>query len=664
MTAMTASEPTAQDQLNGLVLRARRLGSDESLVVHGGGNTSSKLVEADHLGRRRTVLRVKASGSDLARVEPEDFPGLLLDHLLSLQARAEMTDGEMTAFLQHCLAAPTTRRPSIETLLHAFLPAPHVDHVHADAICALTNAPDAESLVCQALGDDVVLIPWMRPGFALAKRAGQAARSARAIVLAHHGLVTWGATGDESLHLTLELVRAAEAFLAGQGTGRPGTLQPDLPAHEAEDLLLALRGRLSRSERQILQLRAGSRQVSDRGDVDELAQAGPATADHVLRIGLRAAVVREAESVEPVLDEFEDGYRAYWSANRSRNPAATMRDPSPRVVVVPGLGVLAGGSDERSARVVADCAWHTLHVAATVKDAFGTVDRLSDADLFDIDYWPLELAKLSPVPRRDLHGMVVLVTGAASGIGRDTAVHLAGLGAHLAVADLDAAGLEATAEMIAASGGTPVVTAGDLTSSTVVDKLVSSTIRRFGGIDGAVSNVGIATTGTLETLSVQEWRRCLDVNATSHFLLTKRLLPVLRRQGIGGSLVYVVSKNALAPGAGFGAYSAAKAALLQLARIAAIEGGADGIRANIVNPDAVFHGSRLWSPELRASRAAEHGVAPEDLERFYAERNLLHRTVSGTDVAAAAAFLLSDRSSRTTGTIVAVDGGVAPAFPR
>jgi len=304
-------------------------------------------------------------------------------------------------------------------------------------------------------------------------------------------------------------------------------------------------------------------------------------------------------------------------------------------------------------------------VAADVADAFGRMDPLSESDLFDVDYWPLELAKLGRVQPRELEGHIYLVTGAASGIGRDVATDLSERGAHLVLADLDAEGLDRTASGLNdASQGEPELVVGDLCDETVVDAAVAAAIRRFGGIDGAVSNAGIAAPGALHELSAQDWRRSLEVNATSHFLLTKRLLLALRTQRIGGSIVYVASKNAFAPGADFGAYSAAKAAQVQLARMAAIEGGPHGIRSNVVNPDAIFDGSGLWSEGLRAARADAHGVAVDDLEDFYAGRNLLGAKVTGGNVAEAVAFLLGDRAARTTGCVITVDGGVVGGFPR
>jgi NAD(P)-dependent dehydrogenase (short-subunit alcohol dehydrogenase family) len=354
-----------------------------------------------------------------------------------------------------------------------------------------------------------------------------------------------------------------------------------------------------------------------------------------------------------------------WDRNHGRAPSGTtLRDIRPVVALVPGLGTVTAAADERGARMVAEVAARSHAVAATVVEAFGEASPLGDADLFDLEYWPLELAKLSSATGRDLESRVYVVTGAASGIGRDVSLALAALGAHVALADLDVAGLAATESAIVSGGGAAFAVRSDVTREADVDRLVRETILRWGGLDGVVSNAGIAVTGRIEALSLDDWSRSLAVNATSHFLLVRRALAAFGAQGIGGSIVFVASKNAFSPGESFGAYSVAKAAEVQLARIVAIEGGRLGVRANVVSPDAVFGGSHLWDGGLREERAAAHGVAPDRLESFYAGRSLLGIQVRGSDVAEAVAYCLSDRSSRMTGCVLTVDAGVAAAFPR
>ncbi|MEK6225051.1 MAG: SDR family oxidoreductase [Chloroflexota bacterium] len=651
--------------LASLIETAHRIGADRKLVLYGGGNISAKTAELDHLGRERPVLVIKGSGADMRTIEAGGFSRLYLDDLLTLRSRDQMSDAEMTAFFMRALVDPRSGRPSIETLLHAFRPSTFVYHVHADAICALTNASEGAWRVAEALGADIPVLPYVRPGFDLAKEVSEI--EGDAAVLSHHGLVTWSDDPRACMERTLELTNRAETFLR-ERKGEKGIRGPavaPLDHDQTERLLLTLRRRLSRKGNRILALEPHGRPISDRPDVDRVASAGPATADHLLRTRPWTAVIRTADEVDAVIDGLERQYDDFVSRHSDRIPPDTgRRDATPAVVLVPGLGLIAAGIDARSARSTAEVAMHTHGVAADVLDAFGEVESLPERDIFDIEYWPLELAKLRPTPASDLAGRVVIVTGGGSGIGRDTAVALARAGAHLAVCDRDAVGLDGAAEQIREVGHDPVVVTGDISEPDVVDRLVRETILEFGGVDGLVSNAGVAVAGRLVDLALVDWERSLAVNATSHFLLVRRILPVLERQGLGGSLVFVASKNAFSPGEGFGAYSVAKAAEVQLARMVAIEAGRSGVRANVVSPDAVFEGSKLWDETLRAERAKAHGVPVDQLERFYADRSLLGRAVRTSDVAEAVAFCLSDRSSRMTGCVITVDAGVAAAFPR
>jgi rhamnose utilization protein RhaD (predicted bifunctional aldolase and dehydrogenase) len=463
-------------ELQRLVNRSRLIGADPTLVVHGGGNTSSKIVETDHLGRERVVLRVKGSGTDLKTIGADGFPGLFLDELLPLRERAAMTDEEMVAYLAHCMVEPGSRRPSIETLLHAFLPARHVDHVHADAICALTNTPDAERHVREALGPDVALVPYIRPGFDLSRQVADLA-GARAVVLDKHGLVTWGDNHEESYGTTLDLVARAEAYLTERERHHEA-YAPDLDAATTEALLLELRGLLSRDGARVLNVYRGQRALADRADVDLVATSARATPDHVLRIGARSLVVRDAEAVAEAVGAFEEQYRAYFARHRHRLPDGMgMLSPLPRVVLVPGLGCIAAGADARTARVNAEIAARSHLVTARVLDAFGETAWLNEQDVFDFDYWPLELAKLkSAPPPRDFSGQVAIVTGAESALGAAVADRLAQDGAHLVLAG----GAAAELDRVAASVVGPAV-------RVVGDDPVGIAIAEFGGVDVLVA---------------------------------------------------------------------------------------------------------------------------------------------------------------------------------
>jgi rhamnose utilization protein RhaD (predicted bifunctional aldolase and dehydrogenase)/NAD(P)-dependent dehydrogenase (short-subunit alcohol dehydrogenase family) len=585
-----------------------------------------------------------------------------------LRDRGDLSDEEMTDLVARALLDPGARRPSIETLLHAFLPFRHIDHVHADAICALTNHADGPGAVREVLGDGFAYVDWLRPGFRLSTIVADL-EYRDGVVLAHHGLITWGEDSDSCLRSTRAAVDTARAYFDGR-VPTPDFRHDDIPEDELDRLLLHLRGALSRTGRRVLRVEPALRSVADRPDVADIVAAGSSSADHMLRAKPWSAVVpdpTDPAGVRAAVDGYADRYTEYVERHRELMPAGGKpHDPMPKVILVPGVGAITTGGDLRDARTVAEIAVHTHTVAATVTDGFGRAEPLPEREIFGFDYWPMELYKLAlrPAPPA-FSGTIVAVTGAASGIGRGIALRLGALGASLVLADLDETGLREVADRIAASGAAaPAIAVGDQSREEVTTATVRAAVRTFGGLDGVVLNAGIAVSGTLDTLDPDRWRRTLDINLTGAFLLTQAAIRAFNEQGCGGSLVYVASKNAFGPGAGFGAYSASKAGMIQLMRIAAMEGGAAGIRANAVNPDAVFDNSRLWDGGIREERAAAHGIDPSELQSFYAARNLLHREVTTTDVANAVAFLLSEESSRTTGAVLPVDGGVAAAFPR
>jgi rhamnulose-1-phosphate aldolase/alcohol dehydrogenase len=676
------SPPAAEDALDACVRYSRMVGADTSLVLRGGGNTSVKVDEADVLGRPLRVLRVKGSGSDLASIRRADFAGVRLDDVLPLFDRDDMSDEEMVAYLARCLTEPTSPRPSIETLLHAFIPAASVFHSHADAVLALVNTPDPDGACEAAFGGRVLRIPYRRPGFLLSKEVGAAVRArpdALGLILLNHGAVTWGATAEEAYARHLELVALAKAHVDARRTEPVFTAEPrfrldeDARRRVAAALAPAIRGALSREKHVVARYTDASEVLDFVGSERARAAsaAGAATPDHILttrRLPLWVDVDDQsdvdgiARAAGAALERWRADYLAYVERWRTDEPTL---EAAPRIVLVPGIGMWTVGRTPKLAALARDIYLHTIGIMAGA-EAMGGYRSLPEGEGFRAEYWPLELYKLTLAPPdRDLAGRVALVTGAANGLGRAIALRLAAAGAQVIATDVDAAGIEAVAAAIVEREGAGAALACplDVTRPEAVEAAMERACLEYGGVDVIVSNAGIAHCAPIEQLELADWERSLAVNATGHFLVTRAALRHFRRQGTGGSIVFVATKNVTAPGKDFAAYSASKAAEAQLARVAAIEGGPLGVRVNMVNPDAIFGGSHLWDG-IREQRAAAYGVDPDKLETVYRGRTLLGIEVRAEDVAEAVLFLASDRSSRTTGTMLPVDGGVREAFVR
>jgi rhamnulose-1-phosphate aldolase/alcohol dehydrogenase len=661
---MTSNPLLTAVELSELILRTKEIGSDQSLVVFGGGNTSAKGdVVID--GQTRRVMWIKASGGDMATATAQTFAPLDLDVLESLKKFEDLTDEQMVEMVSKSIMLPGAPRPSIETLLHGFMPFKHIDHVHSDAICALTNHPQGREATMEALGEEWAYVDWIRSGFPLSKIVEKLG-DYRGVVLAHHGVITWAETSEECLQETLAVVKKANDFIEARSVA---PILRTVAEVNSTDVVPRVRGQLSRTKHKVVRVDKRFLEISNREDLKEVVAAGVSSADHMLRIRPFSLVLEDlSESgIKSAFDEYSAHYDEYTARNIALLPEGfDLLDSVPRVAIIPGLGAITSGDNLAEARMVADIALHTHTVASKVIDSFGVGEPMPDSEIFRFEYWPMELYKLSlkPGPKK-FSARVFIVTGAASGIGLGVSRHLASLGACLVLADLNAAKLQEVSHLITKEYGTDLVSiTGDQSDPDVVASTVALAIRTFGGLDGIVANAGIAVTDSLVDLDFDRWKKVLEVNLDSAFLLTKGALHLLQNQGMGGSLVFNASKNAFAPGAGFGAYSVTKAGMIQLMRIAAIEAGAFGIRSNAVNPDAIFDNSGLWNDGIREERAASHGVSPHQLEDFYAQRNILKRNVRSEDVARAIEFLLSDDSSRTTGSVIPVDGGVVGGFPR
>jgi rhamnulose-1-phosphate aldolase/alcohol dehydrogenase len=685
-----AAEAPVQTVLDEVVYRSNLLGADRSLANRGGGNTSAKGVSVDHAGRDTRTLWVKGSGTDLASITASGFAALRLDEVLPLRGRDAMDDAEMVAYLVRSGLRPDQPRPSIETLLHAFIPAAHVDHTHPDAVIALTSSPDGRRLAAEAFGGEAVWLDYQRPGFAMSKRIAELLEespAARAVLLEKHGLVTWGELSEDAYRATLEFVSRSADALARAGDGRFGLggwkVRPTSD-EEAERLLVAalpaIRGELlADATGVILEVDRSSEAVAfaSSARAPEVSQVGAPCPDHLINTKHKPLVVDfdpETGSAEELVDrlrarvpEYEGWYRDYYEGNLTEESRPYPIDPAgPRVVLLPGIGIVTGGADAAKARFSRELYERAIAVESAA-DAAGGFRSLSEAEAFAIEYWPLERYKLAQLPQpSELSGRVALVTGGASGIGRATARRLAALGAHVAVADLNAEGAEAVAEELREQHGErrALGLQADVTSEEAVQEIVRRVVLAYGGLDVLVCSAGIATSAPVTETTLADWEKSYAVLARGYFLAAREAFRVLIEQGRGGSIVFVGSKNALVAGANAAAYSSAKAASLHLARCLAEEGGGHGIRVNTVNPDAVIEGSAIWSSEWKAERASTYGLSEDELPGFYRGRTVLGVNVYPEDVAEAIVFFAGSRSGKSTGNVINVDGGVSAAYPR
>ena len=652
------------DDLGLCVYASRLLGADSTLVLSGGGNSSVKTTERDVFGDEVDVLHVKGSGWDMGSIERAGFAPLRLDPVARLATLPELSDARMANELKAASLDASAPAPSVESILHATLPYRFVLHTHADAVLALTNTPDGEALAREVYGDEVVVVPYVMPGFVLARLCAErfpAERHAGTVgmVLLNHGLFTFADDARTAYETHIDLVARALARVEAAG-GAGGAGQAARAAATAADppgddrgtaamrAVAELRRAISSAAGHPMILRRSTgeaaRRYAARDDLDTVAQVGPATPDHVLRTKRVPLLGRDVGA-------YVAAYQAYVDRHRDRlgdRPLVPV-DPAPRVVVDPALGVLAAGRRVKDATAALEITEHTMWVVERAV-ALGGYRTPSEADIFDVEYWELEQAKLGRQPEpAPLTGRIALVTGTASGIGRACARELLDQGA--AVVGVD---LSPTVDEVAGPGEDGYVgVQGDASDPTLIAQAVAVAVGAFGGLDLLVLNAGVfPQPARVADLDDGDWAHTLDVNAGAAARALRAAHPYLRLAPGGASVVVVGSKNVPAPGTGAGAYSASKAALTQLARVTALEWGQDRIRVNVVHPDAVFD-TGLWNDALVAQRAAGYGLSPEE----YRTRNVLGAEVASTDVARLVVALCGPAFARTTGAQVPVDGG-------
>jgi rhamnose utilization protein RhaD (predicted bifunctional aldolase and dehydrogenase)/NAD(P)-dependent dehydrogenase (short-subunit alcohol dehydrogenase family) len=651
------------------VYTSRLLGQDPKLVLHGGGNTSVKTRMRDMLGEEVEVLCVKGSGSDMASIEPAGLPAVRLQPLRALlRSRDALSDQDMVSFQRANLLDPMAPNPSVETLLHALVPHKYVDHTHSTAILSLVDQPDGEAICAEVYDGRMGIVPYVMPGFALAKKAAdvfEAAPTVEGLILHKHGIFTFGASAREAYERMIEMVSMAEARLA---RGRRNVFATAaLPQTFASVATVApiIRGACSQEDatiqgayyRLILEFRTDAAILNfvNGADLARYSQAGVVTPDHTIRTKNWPLVTVAPEhgksesfkqSVTAAVQDFVSHYRAYFARNNARfNGGKKTLDPLPRVVLVPGLGLFGLGRSKQDARIAADLAQSAIETV-TDAEAIGRFESISEADMFDMEYWSLEQAKLGKQTEKPLAGQIAAVTGAGGAIGSAIAKAFAAAGAEVALLDID----EAVARDKAATiGGSATAVACDVTDAASVVKAFDHVVTTFGGLDIAISNAGAAWQGRIGDVDEAILRESFELNFYGHQRVAQAAVKIMLAQGTGGCLLFNVSKQAVNPGPDFGPYGLPKAATLLLVRQYALEYGADGIRANAVNADRVRSG--LLTDDFIAERAKARGVSSKD----YMSGNLLRREVTADDVARA--FLAQALALKTTADVTTVDGG-------
>jgi len=652
----------------------RLLGSDPKMVLHGGGNTSVKTVVKDQLGEDVDVICIKGSGWDMGVIEPAGLPAVRLEPLRKLRKLDKLSDEDMVNFQRINLLDSTSPNPSVETLLHAFLPHKFIDHVHSTAVLALTDQPDNKALVEEVYGDRVAYVPYTIPGFALAKAVADVFDKhpkAEGLILLQHGIFTMGDTAQQAYSRMIEFVTMAEERLKLQ---RKTAVAAKLPANLATlpEIAPILRGAVAieknamagTAKRQILDFRTNPQILAyvNGAELSRYSQVGVVTPDHTIRTKNWPVIVPAPEAgkldawakdVHAAVDAFVARYHKYFEVNNAKSPVKKKElDPLPRVILVPGVGMFGVGATAKDAAIAADIAENAVAVI-TDAEAMGEYRSISEFDMFEVEYWSLEQAKLGKSNEKSLARQVAVITGGASGIGAATAKAMAKEGAEVAILDRDLEAAKAAAKKI---GGKALAVECDVTNPQSVRAAFDKVVSTFGGVDIVVSNAGAAWQGTIGHVDDETLRKSFELNFWAHQAVAQHAVRIMQAQGTYGVLLFNTSKQAVNPGKDFGPYGLPKAATLFLVKQYALDHGKDGIRANAVNADRIRSG--LLTDDMVAARSKARGVSEAD----YMAGNLLKREVTAEDVADAFVYLAT--ATKTTAAVVTVDGGNIEASMR
>ena len=677
-----------------LLYRSNLLGADKRITNYGGGNTSAKIFATDPLSDQEVeVLWVKGSGGDLGSMAMDGFATLYMDKLRAIQKyyRGPEFEDEMVSYLPHCTFNLNPRAASIDTPLHAHVPKSHVDHMHPDAIIAIAAAADSQRLTKDIFGDRIGWLPWKRPGYTLGLWLEAFCRDnpdAQGVVLESHGLFTWGDDARSCYENTLATINEAIVWFEKTTEGKAvfgGQKIPALPAEHRRELVAnimpTMRGLVSEDQSMI-----GHFDMSDpvmefvcAKDMPALAALGTSCPDHFLRTKIRPLVVDYdlqqankdqyhatfAQKLAEDLAAYRQEYAAYYERCKQAD-SPPLRNPNPTVFLIPAIGMVTFAKDKATARLASEFYINAINVMRGASSV-STYRGLPEQEAFNIEYWLLEEAKLQRMPKpKSLAGKIALITGGSGGIGSAIATRFLRDDACVLLADIDAESLEKTAESLATQFSRDLIhtVTMDVTNEQAVAASFAEIARTFGGIDILVSNAGIASSASIEETTLALWNQNMAILSTGYFLVSRAGLRMMKAQNIAGSIVFIGSKNGLAASPGASAYCTAKASELHLARCLALEGAPSGVRVNVVNPDAVLRGSKIWSSDWRKARAEAYNTSASELEEHYRQRALLKRSVFPEDIAEATFFLASDVSAKSTGNIINVDGGNVQAFTR
>lgn len=683
----------AGDEVGLLIYRSNLLGADLRLTNYGGGNTSCKVIQQDPLTNLETeVMWVKGSGGDLGTLKKSGLAALYVDRLRSLKNiyRGVQYEDEMVGLFNHCIFDLDSKAPSIDTPLHGFLPFKHIDHLHPDAAIAIAAAKDGKKITQDLFGGSIGWVEWKKPGFELGLQLKQCLDEnpgIRGIMLGSHGLFTWGDTAYESYVNTLEVIEKCSSYL-NENYGKKGpvfggqtieSLAKEVRSSQAAAIAPILRGLCSANQSMIGHFTDDSRVMEfiNSKDLLRLAPMGTSCPDHFLRTKISPLVLElDANAdlshaseikaqLEPVFEEYRQMYINYYEqCKHSDSPA--IRDTNPVVILYPGIGMFTFSKDKQTARVAAEFYINAINVMKGA-EAISEYTSLPHQEAFDIEYWLLEEAKLQRMPKpKPLTGRIVLVTGSAGGIGKAIAKKFVSEGAVVILNDVNAERLvRAGDEFEKQFGSDSYATARmDVTNTVAIRTAFQKAALEFGGIDIVVNNAGLSISKPIEGHTESDWDLLYDVLVKGQFLVTQAAIAVMKKQSKGGDIINIVSKNALVSGPNNAGYGSAKAAQLHLSRLNAAELGAEGIRVNVVNPDAVISDSNIWAGGWAEGRAKAYGVTVEELPAYYAKRTLLNQTILPDDIANACFAFVGGLLDKSTGNVLNVDGGVAVAFVR